>query len=374
MLTFEDAAPYLFERNLIDPAWVIDGSLTIQSLSSRNGNLKIEGPDGAGLLLKQPADQAETGAEGLRAEAAFYRFCEEEPEAAALKRIVPRVAYHDAERSLLAVRLIPNALTLSRFFNTAGQQRFPIEAAAALGRALATVHRTFDHLKLGQSDRLSWLSRQPPSMLEIHRPTADLLSSLSPANVKLIRMLQSEDATAEHLDSLRARWRVETVIHGDIRPANVLVAPGLAESPRDVWLVDWEMVQLGDPAWDLAGALQCFAKSWVDSMPMEANLSIDERAERARFPLGFVHALSCSLWHAYECTVDYDQSASDALLDRAVTLSAVRMIQTAYEISSELMELDPRSVILLQLGTNSLARSGVARTQLFGIQMRAPLQ
>ena len=48
-------------------------------------------------------------------------------------------------------------------------------------------------------------------------------------------------------------------------------------------------------------------------------------------------------------------------------LSAVRMIQSAYEISDELTVLDPRSVIMLQLGANVLSQPEVARTQLFGI-------
>ena len=90
--------------------------------------------------------------------------------------------------------------------------------------------------------------------MAMHRPTPEVLSRLSPANGLLIRMLQSQEGCAEHLDSLRTLWRVETVIHGDIRPGNVLIVKGRGESPREVWIVDWEMVQLGDPAWDLAGA------------------------------------------------------------------------------------------------------------------------
>ena len=56
MLTVDDAIPFLLESRLIDRGWIIDGVLTIRCSAKRNRNLKIEGPDGAGLLIKQPDD------------------------------------------------------------------------------------------------------------------------------------------------------------------------------------------------------------------------------------------------------------------------------------------------------------------------------
>ena len=133
------------------------------------------------------------------------------------------------------------------------------------------------------------------------------------------------------------------------------------------------MVQLGDPAWDLAGAFQLFARCWVDSMPLAASLSIDERVALASFPLDLVQGLSRSLWHGYQ-TASEARPDFDLLLDRAVKFSASRMIQAAYEISASLPALDPRSVFMLQLGANVLSRSDVAHTELFGIPQRTPSQ
>ncbi len=263
MLTLDDAARYLLERKLIDPRWVIDGSLSIQSATSRNGNLKIEGPHGVGLLIKQPVDPADRSHETLDSEAAFYRFCQEETAASAMAEIMPRFVHHDVDRCVLTLGLVPGATTLSEFFAKAEEQQSPDEAAAALGRAMGVVHRTFNDGELLQSPRLSWLSREPPWVMSMHRPTPESLSRLSPANGQLIRMLQKHEECTQQLDLMRRHWRVETVIHGDIRPGNVLVGKGRAARPRAVWIVDWEMVQLGDPAWDLAGALQGFARSWV---------------------------------------------------------------------------------------------------------------
>jgi tRNA A-37 threonylcarbamoyl transferase component Bud32 len=373
MLSLDDAASYLLARHLIDPDWIIGGSLSIRSVARRNGNLKIEGPPGAGLLIKQPGDHAASSRATLSAEAAFYQFCQNEPAAAGVAEIVPSLVDHDAENSILALRLVSDAVTLSAFLKPKADQRSAIEVARSLGAALASVHRTFRAAEMVQCPRLAWLSRAAPWAMSLHRPTPQVLSILSPANADLIRMLQTEEGCARELDSLLEGWRAEAVIHGDFRPDNVLVRKGHAEGPWEVLIIDWEMVQLGDPAWDLAGALQAFVRSWVLSIPMTADLSIDERAAQAKFPFENVQALCRSLWQGYQADLEADRVDRRHLLDRAVKLTAVRLIQSAYEISHELTVLDPRSVIMLQLSWNVFVQPELALAQLFGITGSAAL-
>ena len=372
MLSLDDATPYLLARRLIDPDWIIGGSLTIRNAARRNANLLIEGPGGAGLLIKQPGDPEARSRETLGAEAAFYQYCQSEPAAADMSAITPRLVNYDAGGPVLALELLSEAVTLSAFLKPKADQRSAIEVAGAIGGALATVHRTFRAPELAQCPRLAWLSRAAPWALALHRPTPQVLSILSPANTELIRVLQTEDGFARELDSLLDGWCAETVIHGDFRPDNVLVKKCHAEVPLEIRIIDWEMVQFGDPAWDLAGALMAFVKSWVVSIPMTADLSIDERAARAKFPFEAVQALSQSLWKGYQAAEAADQIEQRHLLDRAVKLSAVRLIQSAYEVSIELTVLDPRSVIMLQLSSNVLSQPELARARLFGIQGSAP--
>jgi hypothetical protein len=322
-------------------------------------------------LLKQPADPADRGHETLASEAAFYQFCQQEPAAFLTRDIMPFMVHHDAERSLLAIRMLPEAETLTSYVAQAEEPRDLIEVALALGGALGTIHRIFRRGELANDGRLSWLSRDVPWVMSLHRATPQTLARLSPANTQLIRMLQRPGGCAPQLDAVCGDWLAETVIHGDIRADNVLLGRDRGKRAREVRVVDWEMVQLGDPAWDLAGALQAFARMWVDSMPMTGDLSIDERIGRAGRPLGFIQDLSRSLWKGYRTLADEAELAeSERLLERAVKLSAVRMIQTAYEYSFELTELHPRSVMMLQMGENVLARPELARMELFGISLQ----
>ena len=62
------------------------------------------------------------------------------------------------------------------------------------------------------------------------------------------------------------------------------------DGPVELWIVDWEAVGFGDPAWDVAGALQDFLVYWVFSMPMSHELTPEQMIAQARVPLGeFAH-------------------------------------------------------------------------------------
>ncbi len=148
MLSLDDAAHYLLARRLIDPDWIIGGSLTIRNAARRNNNLLIEGPGEAGLLIKQPGDPAERSRETLGAEAAFYQFCHSEPAAARVAAIGPRLIDYDPHGPLLALGFVSEAETLSAFLKPKADQQSAIEVAGAIGVALATVHRTFRRAEL----------------------------------------------------------------------------------------------------------------------------------------------------------------------------------------------------------------------------------
>jgi hypothetical protein len=374
VLTLDDAIPFLIESGLIDRTWIIDGDLTIRCSARRNRNLKVEGPDGRGFLIKQPDDPAEGRRETLRAEAAFYRFCQEEPAVAAMASIAPHLAHFQTDRALLALDLIPDAVTLwtCHAAQNAGESQAGV--GCALGQALGTAHRIFRRPSVLQDSRLAWLERPIPWAMLIHRPSPRLISDLGEANVQTIRILQTQDGLVERLDRIRGRWRAETVIHGDIKSDNVLVRRYRPGWPREIRIVDWEMVQIGDPAWDLAGAFQDFVASWVGSMPLTDDMSIEERAARARYPLDVAQEAIRSTWAGYRAAFAMVPPEADELLHRAVEFSAVRMIQTAFEISHDRARLAPRSVVLLQVGANILADPPGARVQLYGLPPRGSLQ
>ena len=158
MLDVDTATAYLMDKKLIDPDAVLHGELTVTSAARRNRNLRVETSAG-GYLIKQPDDPTEGGHYTLRAEAGFYLFCQQEPAAAAMTEVLPRLVSFDPDRSLIALELIPAATPLWQRFSAAGPQAFPFEIGRQLGRALGVVHRTFRDPALLSAPAVAWLSR-----------------------------------------------------------------------------------------------------------------------------------------------------------------------------------------------------------------------
>jgi hypothetical protein len=374
MLGLDNALPYLIERGLLTRQTVLDGELLIANAARRNRNLRVSRKDGAGFLVKQPDDPAHGGAHTLRREAAFYSFCMEEPAAAELKALLPSLVYFDPERSLLALELYEEARPLWRYYSKFEPSAFPAHAAAATGRAMGTLHKVLCLPGPGADARLNWLGRDVPWVMQVHRPGPELLSGISPANYQTLRILQTQENLSQHLDALKALWRAEAVIHGDIKSDNVLVLPvpeGSDPKATEVRLVDWETVQVGDPAWDLAGALQDFILFWVSSMA-QGPYPPEQLATTARYPLIILQSAVRSLWRGYRATSGVAASAADALILRAVRYSAARLIQSAYEMAMSAPTLPATSVLLLQISANLLADPETGQVQLYGIFQEAP--
>jgi Ser/Thr protein kinase RdoA (MazF antagonist) len=369
MLDVDSATGYLLDNGLIDAGAIVDGELTVVSAARRHRNLRIDGPAGTGYLLKQADDLAEAGRETLRREAAFYAYCREEP-AAPVARLLPRLVRFDPGPPLLALELVRGSAPLGERLAAPEGRPLVTAPARAAGAALATVHRTFRGLDPAGDARLGWLPRHPPWVMMIHKPDLELLTTISPAAYRLLGILQTHDGFAARLDRLRAQWRPDTVIHNDVRSDNVLVvspAGGGEPGPEDVTLVDWEMVQLGDPAWDVAGLLQDLVLFWVNSMPLAEQLGVEELAARARHPWPDVQGALRAFWQGYRQAAGLAPADADRLLSRAVAFSAARLIQTAYEWAQPAVALPAQAVLLLQVSANLLEDPREAQERLYGI-------
>jgi aminoglycoside phosphotransferase (APT) family kinase protein len=363
MLTVDTVPDYLLATGRITSRAILDGDLDVVSLTRRNANLQVTTRGGGGFLLKQPTGGEPAARATLATEARFYAYLQTAPALAAARRALPQIAFHDPERELFAVEFLDGTLPLWRFYREQTADRFPVEVTRQVGDLLGLLHGAFAGLAADEIP--GFLIGELPWALNLDRPTPEKLSRMSAAQFDLIRLVQAEAGTVERLGELRARWRPTAIVHGDVKMDNFLV--GRPDGPRAgaLFLIDWELVQLGDPAWDLAGALQDFVFWWVLSMPHDR--PPEEMAAHAGFPLPVLQNGLRALWEGYRLRRGLGAAAADELLAAAVAYSGARILQTAAEIAGKYQSLPAPAVLMSQIGVNLLADPAAARDQLYGL-------
>lgn len=372
MLSVDNAANYLIDHSLISAQSIVEGDLMIVNAARRNRNLRVTCRDGAGYLIKQPDDPSFGGQYSLRCEAMFYAFCRREPAVEALQEVLPRMSYFDPDQSLIALELLPDALALWSYYSQFDAANFPVQAAGVVGRALGIAHRTLRVPGAPDDARLAWLRRDVPWILRVHKPGPELLAGISPANYRILQIIQTQERLSERLDGLGKLWQSRTVIHNDIKSDNILVTPAPADRASALptaHLVDWELVQIGDPAWDVAGALQDMLLFWAAMMPPA--LAPEELVANARYPLPVLQSAIRAFWRGYRIATELTPAEANALIGRAVRFSAARLIQSAYEMAQSARDLPARSVLLLQISANILADPQAGQVQLYGLFQEA---
>jgi hypothetical protein len=375
MLDVDSALSYLFEHGLADPEWIVGGDLILRSAARRNRNLRIEGPSGAGYLIKEPDKLARTGRDTLNNEADFHEFCQQELAAAPVSRFLPQLVLRDRDRALHALKLIPDASTFAPYHLRRPPEDFPLAPSHGLGDALGTLHRVFRRPGLVTDSRLNWLSQSIPWIFgAAQRPSPPMLADLSPAGARVFQIIQSDAALGAALDGLSRVWCPETLIHGDIKFDNILVSSSSGRQEvlgAAVWIVDWEFVQIGDPAWDVGSALHDYLVFWTSSMPLEPQLSAEAMIDRAHYPLSSMRPAMRALWDGYREAAGMAKPGSgreaNLLLRRAVQYSAARLVMSAHELSLEQEELSTQAVLLLQIGANILADPDSGQLLLYGL-------
>jgi|RhiMetdeSRZDD1v2_1073273.scaffolds.fasta_scaffold06182_11 phosphotransferase family enzyme len=363
-LTVDTAVPYLLERGLVTASAIVESDFHVVDAGRRNENLKVVRRSGPSYLIKQPGEGEHGSEVTIRCEAAFYDHCARAPAAEAVRAFLPLFHGFDAERSLLVLELIAGEPLWSHYASVP-PPGFCSDAAAPLGCAMGTFHRIFRE----PASRDSWMAglpSGPPWIFFAHRPTPEMLARLSPANAEVLKLMQKDPAIAGGLDRLRSEWTAETLVHNDIKGDNLLVRKD-GDGQIRVAMIDWELVQIGDPAWDVGNVFRDFLGYWLMTVPLSSDLTPEQMLDGAQLPLSALHPAARSFWNAYRTGAWLDGEASGAFLLRALGYAAARMAQGAYELSVGAGQASNLAVVTLQVAANILAEPAAASLHLLGV-------
>jgi aminoglycoside phosphotransferase (APT) family kinase protein len=337
VLEQSDIAHYLLSLGVVKPSDVLDDAFTVVDTSRRNRVFLASMRSGPTFVLKQSA------ASSLAHEAAVLRVLAGAPEIAAH---VPSV-----------VHLQPGLLVLS---TSAGGRdwadhrgRFARMPARVLGRVLAALHALRVDAPGGAA---------PIWGLDLAEPPHALVLRLSAGAQDVLARIQASDYVCRRLAELSDARSGDALIHGDLRWENCLAlpAPGARRRTR-VMLVDWELADHADPAFDVGSVLAEYLRVWVGSIPIVAAVDPGRLIARARHPLAAMRPAIDAFWTTYS-------QSSHVPLSRVMELTAVRLLQTAIERAQGLSKPTAHVVTLVQLADNLLRRPEDAALGLLGLR------
>jgi hypothetical protein len=242
----------------------------------------------------------------------------------------------------------------------------PAEIGRALGLALARC-RQCTATDLGQD--ASAFPRTPPCIFSLRETASWMLQPVSQANAELHSILRDFPDFERRLDALRAGWRIERFIHGDIRWDNWVIRPnGAPEADAFLQLVDWEMSDFGDPCWDTGAVFQSFLALWIERLPFVTGAPPQALVELTKYPLEGMQPAIREFWRAYTETLALDEPNAAAELELSARYCGVRMIQTALEYISSASRIPPNALFMLQASLNILNDPSAAIENLLGLR------
>ena len=363
ILTPDNIVHYLTDQNLISTESVVDGDLMVVDMTRRNRNFKILRKTDKGLFVKQPRNFDVQSVASLVREAQSYRLVATDPAFRAISGLMPSSLHFDTARNILVLGLLPESENLSEMYRRLGE--FPSYIAATLGRSLGCYHREVGRT-LEQVRHTKLFPETLPWMLTITQEYIQQAKTVDENHCRFYSIIAKYPEFLDSIHRLRTGWKADSLIHGDMKWDNCMVYKDEAASSDELALkiVDWELADLGDSAWDAGAVFQTFLSLWVMSLP---EVNGEEEQQRDKYSIEKMQPAIRSFWDAYTGTMSIEKKARTLLLKKCVEYAAVRIIQTGYETLFHSRQMSNAIVYLLQLSLNILKDPDEAITALLGL-------
>ncbi|MGH9722802.1 MAG: phosphotransferase [Bryobacteraceae bacterium] len=365
MLTLDNVVHYLVERGFVDAKSVIDGDFLAVDATRRNKNFKIIRRNHPSYFVKQAQNTDPEAPATLHREATCYWLARARPELAALRDLMPEYGGYDPARRTLVLELAPGGETLAEYYRRV--RRFPPEISAQMGALVGNYHKNLV-AEIDNPVLRSVFPQRIPWVLSVHETRPEYYPVLSAGNGQLIELVRRYPEFPQALDKLRADWRATSLIHGDMKWENWIVRSASdGGSDAALKLIDWEMADLGDPAWDAGALLQAYLVFWILSMPLATETDPARLPGLAQFPLDPMQPAIRAFWQSYAAAAELDAARSRDWLLRCVSYGGARMIQSAFECLYYEPQMTAQAVWLLQASQNILTKPADALSLLLGL-------
>lgn len=232
---------------------------------NRSFNVVSENKDAPSFFLKQPKNFDYLNKNQLEREDLFYDLIESED---GLKDVIPKFFDYNEKLSISVFKYIENFGTVDLL---EGGNYALLEE---LGKSLSCTHTICKFFL--ESDKAKIFQKLYPS--KVFFMAENNASNLNKENLDRLNLNDLNTFLILHpeyrqiINKAQELWTQDsnskTLIHGDLKLNNIII-----DSKKNVWIIDWENVLIGNPEWDYATLLfSIFLTENLSSIPNSTSI------------------------------------------------------------------------------------------------------
>jgi hypothetical protein len=273
----------------------------------------------------------------------------------------------DEKNKILVIEYLKNSISINEYIRNSANKAVSLEPFYLLGKNMSIYHTFFETVI--KNNTLDFIHKKSPPSLFFLRPHPNIFAQISSANLSLIKLIQKNPKIVSSLESIYMDWKVQTLVHGDIKWDNVIVTNFDSKS-CNVYIVDWELVEFGDPAWDIAGIFHDFITFWISSISSSEATNIKDLNIPTNTPFDNIKDHIRTFWMGYVKNKKLTNKESNSLLLKSTRYCASRLLQKTYEMNQYSHSLSNNAFYMVQASSNIMNNTEDAIIHLLGIPFR----
>lgn len=356
-LTPQNVFHYLSRRQLINESEVIKGNFLVQPEETRNNILKIKINQFDSIFIKQMAKDNAAN-QLIQREINAYQLFRKDKKFIELEKSVPTLLDFDKENNVLITNLFQNSMSVHDYYMR--KKDFSMTLAREQATILSSCHR------VNISDvNTTIFPKLLPWVLQLDKYEAHQYFPNKPLSTKIIGIIKENALLQTELLKLSNEWKYSHLIHGDVKWINFLIIEEKGQQSQR--LIDWELTDVGDPLWDVAGLLQSYIVAWI--FGFDNNKKGHHLPETMLpFHIHNTQKSASAFLDQYLNLQELTYSQKHKFLEKIMRYTAARILQTSIEGVNFNAEIESNNIRCIQLAYNIFKDPMKALGELFHIQ------
>lgn len=354
-LTQHNLAHFLVDKGFLHPDLLVDGRYKVIQRQSRNSIFEVF-LDGlpSGLFVKQLLSMDPQNAYLMQKDATVHCLIQRTNIVAKMRSYIPQYYGYEPHNQVFVTEFFPDATSIHELIPK--RKSIDPDELTQMAIILATLHQDLEK-SIETSPELHFFNRQPPWIMLFADPDHPQIKSSEQTLGPVTRLIRQQPELIQLLEELRCQWQGNYLVHGDIKLINFIRVT--SEHQEALKLIDWEIADLGDPLWDVAGLLQSLITLWI--FAQNPNPMLQNQPQPGMEFLTWESVLSaCQLfWQSY--LKARSQMSPDPELNRVekreklIRYTAARMLQSACESNMTNPKIQSPSIRIIQMVSQMVA-------------------